>query len=941
MRKYIFLTLLLLFVFSGTVQSQPVDVEPAMTVLNESIHLHWQTPPIEWVTDEEGRLKPLVNGYELSKDEGQYQLPFYSVLVALPPSAMPTLEFTAVSTTQSLSASGAIAPRAEGVVYNSQGEVVGGDYVAVNSAEIIDQPSVQLEEIGKMRGVRLARVTFYPLHYLDGNSVRVISEVDVTIHLNSAELTTASNTPSTDQLTSAVRDMVINPQHVQNAPQASRFASAAMASAQGVVIEVAQAGITAVTRSDITGTGFSLSGVNPNKLQLTQNGVVIPFEWDGDGDAQFEANERIIFYANPEFSRWSNHDSYILSVESSNGARINSVASSVSGLSTGQRYATLLLEENAVYNPNCYCGALPLGRDGDRWMWDDLRQPGRPENDYAFDLPLADASKTADLTVWFIGFTSVSGQNPDHKVAVSLNNSSLGNVTWDARTAVTETLTIPVSTLQSNNTLNLNLPGINGVAIDGVWFDAALLRYVLNTNSVGNRVIFEGASADRKYTTRLNNLSNIRVYDVTTPTTPVLLTNLNTSSNQVTFGDTAGGVRTYAISNENGLLSPSNVRQLEQLRTDGVSSADYVIVSPPDFISTLTPLVNLRKSQDLDVVVEDVEAIYDQFGNGRSSPEAIKAFLASAYTNWSTTYVLLVGDASTDPKQYLDTSPTTWLLPYMAEVDPWIGEVPADNRYVTVDGDDIVPDMIVGRFPVNSVAETQIVVNKIVAYESEPAFGSWNAYVSMVADNRDTAGDFANHSDDLGALHIPDPYITRPIYYLPDSNTPEQVIEQIQQSWAFGNGMLFYNGHSSVHQWGAERYFHLDDVQNLTNGGRLPIVLQMTCLTGSFHRPEFETLDEALLRREGGGAVAVWGATGLGVATGHEILSSGYLDSLLGGDPTVGPAILAGKIKVLTLSPTNDELVETYTLFGDPALEFNTDVWAGYNGFLPVIESSP
>ena len=258
----------------------------------------------------------------------------------------------------------------------------------------------------------------------------------------------------------------------------------------------------------------------------------------------------------------------------------------------------------------------------------------------------------------------------------------------------------------------------------------------------------------------------------------------------------------------------------------------------------------------------------------------------------------------------------------MANVDPWIGEVPADNRYVTVDGDDIIPDMMIGRLPVNSASEAQTVVDKIVDYEERPFFGRWSGTVSLVADNIDPAGDFAEHSDTIIEEHLPTAYSTVPIYHFPNENDVSDVSTKILQSWDNGNGMIFYNGHSSSHQWGGERFFHLDDVSSLNNGGRLPVVLQLTCLTGSFHRSDFPTLDEALLRRAGGGAVAVWGATGLGVATGHEILAAGYLDSLFGGNPVIGTAVLAGKINVLTQSPSNNELIENVYAFRRSSASF-------------------
>ena len=91
--------------------------------------------------------------------------------------------------------------------------------------------------------------------------------------------------------------------------------------------------------------------------------------------------------------------------------------------------------------------------------------------------------------------------------------------------------------------------------------------------------------------------------------------------------------------------------------------------------------------------------------------------------------------------------------------------------------------------------------------------------------------------------------------------------------------MIQYTGHSSWQQWAAERFLHLDDLPVLHNDRRWPIVIEMTCFTGAFHRPE-PTLDEGLLTLDGAGVVAAWGATGLGVSTGHSSLDEGFFQAV-------------------------------------------------------------
>ncbi|GJM41350.1 MAG: hypothetical protein DHS20C20_16320 [Ardenticatenaceae bacterium] len=216
--------------------------------------------------------------------------------------------------------------------------------------------------------------------------------------------------------------------------------------------------------------------------------------------------------------------------------------------------------------------------------------------------------------------------------------------------------------------------------------------------------------------------------------------------------------------------------------------------------------------------------------------------------------------------------------------------------------------------------------------------GDWNGRITFIADDADTAGNFAAHSASLQQSYVADPWQPATINYDPATGTETAVQMQIQQTWQNGQGVMVYTGHASIHQWGAERFFHLDDVTNLQNGSRLPVLLQMTCFTGSFAQPFWDTLDESLLRHPDGGVVAVWGATGLGVGTGHDALAGGFLQAVIGADEVrVGTAVLAGKLNLLTNKPQHLDLLDTFTLFGDPATQYNTDFWAGIPVYLPAI----
>jgi len=82
----------------------------------------------------------------------------------------------------------------------------------------------------------------------------------------------------------------------------------------------------------------------------------------------------------------------------------------------------------------------------------------------------------------------------------------------------------------------------------------------------------------------------------------------------------------------------------------------------------------------------------------------------------------------------------TYLPPYLADVDPWMGETASDHQYADLTGD-ILPELRLGRFPVNTPAEVEAIVNKIISYEADPLVGNWNRRLVFGADNPSTAGE--------------------------------------------------------------------------------------------------------------------------------------------------------------------------------------------------------
>jgi hypothetical protein len=431
------------------------------------------------------------------------------------------------------------------------------------------------------------------------------------------------------------------------------------------------------------------------------------------------------------------------------------------------------------------------------------------------------------------------------------------------------------------------------------------------------------------------------------------VTGFSTVADRVTVGDGGSTPADYLILTDNQILPPLAVTPAKAL-SDPLDSVDYVIISHPDFEAALAPLVAHRRDHGLRVQVVDVEAIYDRFGDGRMDPDAIHAFLAHAYANWpgpALQYALLVGDATVDPRGYLPDSNPTFVPPFLADVDLEWGEVTADNRYADLTGDPL-PELQVGRFPVNTPTEVTAIVDKIVTYETHTPTGGWNRRLVFGADNPSSAGDHHAHANaEFFAFATPEyGHLGNRVYLssLPGEPHLFTAADAAQDALisTLNRGALLYSffGHASWHQEAVletDNYaplFHRDHIARLDNRGHWPVILHMTCLTGRYVHRTSETLDESLLRTQDVGAVAVWGPSGSGVATGHQILHRAFYQAVFDhGETQMGTAIHTALLE-LYAAKIYEDLIETYHLFGDPAmrLAFNAQDLP-FSGFLPII----
>jgi hypothetical protein len=449
-----------------------------------------------------------------------------------------------------------------------------------------------------------------------------------------------------------------------------------------------------------------------------------------------------------------------------------------------------------------------------------------------------------------------------HNVSVTLNGNFLGNMTFADQSTYKQSFPVNPSTLQEGaNTVTLTaLDGENDVSLVQTIVLHCARSFVAENNSLW----LQAAVGSEIHATGFLN-SRIRVFDITNPQAVEELQatiHSDSSSFAADFGvpgsANSSPARNLLVIADDQVESPSALTfHSRGILANHQASAAIVMITHPDFVPSLTPLVQMREQQGYSVRVVTTDEIFDAFNFGERSPYALREFLRQTTSSRQTRpqFVLLVGDASLDPRNYLgfgnfDFVPTRLI----------------DTQQLKTASDDWFTDfnqtgfasIATGRLPVRTPADADLVISKIINYESGRNTGSWNSQALVIAD-QDLGANFSATTNSVSKALTQLLSVNK---LITGNSDPQTVKEQIIAGINAGQSIVNFTGHGSVEQWSFSDLLDNNDAAALQNGGKLPVFFIMNCLNGFFQDVYTQSLAESLLLAPNGGAVAVWASSG-------------------------------------------------------------------------------
>ena len=386
------------------------------------------------------------------------------------------------------------------------------------------------------------------------------------------------------------------------------------------------------------------------------------------------------------------------------------------------------------------------------------------------------------------------------------------------------------------------------------------------------------------------------------------------------------------------------------------SPVDMVIIIPTTqkWLAEAERIKALHETKDgLRVRIVPADELYNEYSSGTPDANAYRRYLKMFYDKAETEadmprYLLLFGDAAWDNRMLIsdwkNCSPDDFLLCYesedsFSEVNCYV----SDDYFCLLDDEEQIqqmsgkkltylgkPDVAVGRFPVRTVDEAKILVDKTISYANNEYAGTWQNTLMFMGDdgNNNTHMATADKVATMVQKNYPGYHVKKVLWdaYTRQTsstgNSYPDVTTLIKNQMAEGALMMNYSGHGISYGLSHEFVLRLGDFEEATSL-RLPLWLTASCDIMAFDGQE-DNIGETAIFNKKGGAIAFFGTTRTVYSNYNELINLGFTKYVLGSTNgvrnTIGEAARMVKCELVEMRNDLTPNKLQYSLLGDPAL---------------------
>ena len=724
-------------------------------------------------------------------------------------------------------------------------------------------------------------------------------------------------------------------------------------------IKVDKNAVYKITYNDLLNYGFNPNTINPKNIKIYGNGngmlpenvedyrnndlVENAIQVIGEEDGTFDVNDYILFYGK-ESTKW-NYDTYqnifvhttniyddytyyYLTVGTNVGKRIteqNSITQTPTDTVTSFNYYVLYEKDsvNLIKSGRIWLGELFSGTYIQSF---NFNIPNILTN-----IPLKMWSGVAASSHILSSFTyKYNGQNLlDIGVGTSssyiVGRYSIGNVEFN---------------VNSDNVLlqvEYNQPDTSSKG----WLDYIEINARRQLQIADNSLVFrdiESVGQNNISKFEISNTTNkFKVWDVT-DIYNIKNQKFETVGNSINYTLTTDSLREFIAFDSTQALIPIEIQEVENQNIHSMGICDLLIVTDKLFINQANELADFHINNDGMVVnVVTTEQIYNEFSSGKQDITAIRDFVDLIYfkaTNQQEKlkYLLLFGAASYDYKN-IRLNNTVNVPTYETEESfSEISSIASDDFFGILDSSETfvngLLDIGIGRLPAKTIAEAQLLVDKIINYKTNSsAFGNWRNEINFIADDGDNDLHMAQSEELTQTIETTYPcYNINKVYFdnyqrindeFPDAKT--KIITNLNN----GSLLVNYIGHGDS-DGTSNNVFTVDDMNNIYNTNKLSFFVGATSTMNLYDNPEDLYFGEQfLLQPNNKGFIGSLSTSRLTYASQNFVFLTNFYDILFERN-TDGNHYKLGDLLSFAKNNSGSTInKKSFLLLGDPALTLN------------------
>lgn len=724
--------------------------------------------------------------------------------------------------------------------------------------------------------------------------------------------------------------------------------------------EISSDGIYKITKNDLQ--SLPLSDIDPRTFRIFSTGgescidnysftgnkmQEIPIKVEGENDGSFDANDKIIFYAQDRNGNTVNshlpQQMYVNPYSTKTvywltfGGNFDNSPNRIKSEDIDSEPDKIV---NSVVRRVHYESENIMEQSGRlKWFSDDLS--GTSNSNYHYSINLEnfsnhqsyDAGSDSLAYIKFLFRGNTGGSGIYYQAQISMNDFPGVVNTWSGNVDYYIFFNQNDGWNSGQNNLNIKIFRNSAKTIYLDYYDLYYLTDLIKQNkafsfsvkdtiphssTLQNKIVRYNFSGDSQGLSvfKIDNFHQVTLLQTHNSGTNFYFISQNNSNNQ------------YFVVSDSDLKSVSNIASYTPVDiTDTSHQYDSIIICSNIFQQQANEMKDLNyQYENSTAKVVNQQSIFDQFNGGNPSPLAIRLYLKYAYDNFPApviSHLILFGSGTHEwnHNNGINTEKNQ-IMTYIIESDE------TDDGFAYLHSYNH-PDLGVGRIPVQNETQANNYLDKLRNYFENQQSGFWRNQMVFFADDNfhlKSHLDISHTRQMQEASEIINPAIISDKIFAVDypfdqyRNKP-QARDAMIASVNKGKLIWYYIGHGAYYGLGDEDYFIGNtDMHFLHNKDHLPLFIAAACAVAEFDFLSYDSCADQLIKYTDGGSIVSIASTRGCNGPANTNLMKDYLIKSTKNYEDVGKSLMLAK----TLNASSNS--RRFIIFGDPVLHVTPPV---------------